>query len=127
MRNNSSRQFVGRMGAELKNHAPALPALGDGIRLSRPCTLGSLGSNPGITFRLGVCPVASRKPGTAGQSGVSGHRSLKSPVRCAAPGTATLNTCPGTRSRRHSCDQKKNDLCLSVLYTFGMKIGPPTV
>ena len=42
-------------------------------------------------------------------SGV-GHRSLKLPERSASEGTNTLKVCPGTRSLRHSCDQKKKVL-----------------
>src|SRR5215469_17108130 len=124
MRNSSSRHVVGKIGAELNDHAPSPPEFGAGIKLKRPWIVGSFALNPGITFRFGVCPVLSRNPGTAGQSPIGstvggaarfGHKSLKSPVRCAAPGTGTLKTCPGTRSRRHSCDQKKNVFCFSVL------------
>src|SRR5579862_3382262 len=45
----------------------------------------------------------------------AGQTSLKSPVRSAAEGTAWLIFCPGTISRRHSCDQKKNVFFFSLL------------
>ena len=43
-----------------------------------------------------------------------GQTSLKFPLRSALYGTTVLNVA-GTRSRRHSCDQKKNVFCLSLL------------
>src|SRR5271163_3087780 len=45
-------------------------------------------------------------------------------VRSASVGTAWLNSC-GVFSSRNSSDQKKNVLSFFVLYTPGMKIGPP--
>ena len=57
-------------------------------------------------------------PGRLGQSTKepfkSGQTSEKFPARSAFDGTGRLNVF-GTISRRHSCDQKKNVLLLSVL------------
>src|SRR6266545_4399512 len=130
----SSRQLVGWMGEELKNDAPVVASndVGIGIIVRSACTLGSFALNPGTAERFGV-----GVPPMVGQSEKSsfpgvlvdgfGQTSVKSPALSAAEGTATLKTCPGTRSLRHSCDQKKNVFCLLVLYTPGMKIGPPMV
>src|SRR6478609_6296359 len=124
MRNSSSRQLVGCEGAALKISLPGTPALGSGIIPRKAPAAGSTGT---WLFRNGACV-----DGSIGQSineplvGL-GQTSLKLPPRSATDGTGWLKVCPGTRSRRHSCDQKKNVFCLSVLYTPGMYTGPPMV
>src|SRR6185437_3074782 len=63
---------------------------------------------PGICGQLAIEPVES------------GQTSEKLPARSAVVGTCTLKLVPGTRSLRHSCDQKKKVLSLPVLYTPGI-------
>src|ERR1039458_3680199 len=113
----SSRQCVGSLGDALYKAAPATPPFGGGIRASNACPTGLTGTwlpvNGRPAFGLGT-PLINA--GCTGQS-EPGHKSLKFPMRSVADGTRMLNTPPGpgTRSRRHSCDQKKKVFCLSEI------------
>src|SRR3954451_10476505 len=49
----------------------------------------------------------------------------KSPLRSSSVGVYLLWAPPGTNWPVYSWDQKKKSFFLSVLNTFGMKIGPP--
>src|SRR5215469_13171361 len=118
-RRSSSRQLVACDGEATKKLPK--PGVGRGNIGNNGTARGSIGTRlPG----KGV-PVA----GFTGQS-VLGQTSLKSPnapgvqfdalvapghPRSAADGVGLKKFAPGTTSRRHSCDQKKNVLLLSVL------------
>src|SRR4029077_299377 len=102
---NSSRQFDGSAGEALNNSFPGVPAFGSGIIGSKNWAFRSTG-----TWLLLKCaPVMGSAIGQSTEEPVTGlgQRSEKLPVRSAKDGTGTLKVCPGTRSIRHSCDQKK--------------------
>src|SRR5436190_19511942 len=113
MRNSSSRQVVGNVGEAFQ---VSTPFVGEGICAISAAAFGSMGTMS-LTNR---CPVL-RSMGHSGKfvvsikPGVGEHTSLKLPWRLAIEGTITLPRFAGTRSRRHSCDQKKNVFCLSLL------------
>src|SRR5579863_2854832 len=124
MRNSSSRQLVGSVGAAVQVVAPGTPPLGTGISASSAWIVGSLGLM-GSWLLGNALPALGlgwplRVAGCMGQSAMEplvefGQRSLKLPWRSANDGTVVTGKRLGTRSRRHSCDQKKNVLCLFVL------------
>src|SRR5215813_13097874 len=90
---NSSRQLVGSVDEALKEVLPGNWLLVPGIN-------GQSAKEGGLTVMLG-------------------HRSLKFPWRSASEGTRIPENVDGTRSLRHSSDQKK--------YVLVLKIGPPIV
>src|ERR1700733_3633537 len=115
MRNNSSRQLVGRVGAAVQVVDPGTPPFGAGISASSPWIVGSAGVVGSWLLGNGVLV-----PVWTGQSAIDplvgfGQRSLKLPWRSAKDGTVVTGKRLGTRSRRHSCDQKKNVFCRLVL------------
>src|SRR5579872_7146225 len=104
MRSNSSRQLVGCTGEDTKE----LPTFAVGIR--------AFSSRVPLILTGTVLPGNGLAvPGIWGQL-EPGQTSEKLPARSAAVGTWALKFWPGTRSLRHSCDQKKKVLSLPVLY-----------
>jgi len=86
---------------------------------------GIVGSNPGIHSGWECVRLRpeSQKPRTIG--GVSDHSSLKSPARCATPGTATLNTCPGPGRAAFLRPEEEKDFRLSVFVNLRDEDRPP--
>src|SRR5262249_10656699 len=86
----------------------AFAPVGSGISASKSCATTLLAINAGMFLKSGLA-VFGQSVGPALQI------SVKSPPRSAILGTGRLKVCPGTMSLRHSCDQKKNVLFLSLL------------
>src|SRR5580704_560473 len=101
-RTNSSRQVVGVDTVCANAGRPPSVVLAFGIRASRACPVGEIGTAAGLA--------------TLGQSAADcAQASVKLPPRSASEGTLIGEIVAGFFSRRHSWDQKTNVFFLSVL------------
>src|SRR6266853_4571446 len=100
----SSRQVVGRVGEAFQVFTPCV---GSGISAA---SAGELTVSMGTMFPGKGAWVLGSVGQLLNEPRGSGHKSLKSPSRSAREGTVTLPRLAGTRSLRHSCDQKKKVL-----------------
>src|SRR4029077_8711191 len=93
------------MGTLLLGKKPTGPAGISGFPLVG-LVIGQAGKSPAV--------VPGPVPGTYAAPG-AGQTSLKSPPRSSVVGTRVALVAAGVRSRRHSCDQKKNVLSRFLL------------
>src|SRR5712664_4659668 len=76
-------------------------------------TSGTFGQSMVKPLPAAQISLKSAKPGVL----------LEACPRSAKDGTEVRKTCPGTKSRRHSWEKKKNVFSLLVLYGPGIKTG----